>query len=160
MAKYELVAEPGKQETFITFRVEAPRELVFRAYTEPELIKEWWGPRKYFTEVNQWELEPGGRWRIIHRDSKTGEESAFHGNFQVVQAPAEITWTFEYEGMPGHISLETVEFEDEHGITKVVTHSVYQSVEDRDGMIKSGMEEGMSESIDRLEELIALLKAE
>jgi uncharacterized protein YndB with AHSA1/START domain len=149
----DLRSEPGVQEVFITRVFDAPRERVFKAHTDPKLIAQWWGPARYTTVVDKLDARPGGTWRFINRDND-GNEYAFHGVFVEVIEPQRITWTFEFEGMPGHISLETVTFEEHEGKTTVNVHSVYQSVEDRDGMLNSGMAEGLSESWDRLAALV------
>lgn len=154
MPKLTVVAEPGKQEIFLTREFDAPRELVFRAYTDPALIVQWWGPRYLTTTVDKLEARPGGRWRFVQRDPE-GNEHGFHGVFHEVIAPERIVQTFEYEGMPGHVLLETATFEDLGGRTRVIGQSVFQSVEARDGMVMSGMEEGTAESNDRLAELLA-----
>src|SRR5512141_3277767 len=145
MKKTHLIAEPGKQEIIGTRLFDAPRELVFKAYTNPELIPEWWGPARYTTFVERMEVRPGGRWRFIQRDSQ-GSEEAFHGVYHEVAPGEQIVQTFEYEGIPGHhVILETITFEDQDGKTKMTDHMVYQSLADRDGMLQSGMEEGSNE---------------
>lgn len=158
MPKYDLVIEPGKQEIFMTMTYNAPRELVFRAYTDPALIPQWWGPRYLTTEIDKLDARPGGEWRFVQRDPD-GNEYAFHGVFHDVSAPERIIQTFEWEGMPGHVQMETAVFEDlGGGRTRVVSQSVFQSVEDRDGMAASGMEEGISDGNNRMEELLAQLQ--
>jgi uncharacterized protein YndB with AHSA1/START domain len=149
----DLKSEPGVQEVFITRVFDAPRERVFKAHTDPKLIAQWWGPARYTTVVDKLDARPGGTWRFLNRDAD-GNEYAFHGVFVEVIEPERITWTFEFEGMPGHISLETVTFEEHEGRTTVNVHSVYQSVDDRDGMLNAGMAEGLSESWDRLAALV------
>jgi uncharacterized protein YndB with AHSA1/START domain len=157
MSRLTVVAEPGKQETLLTRELNAPRELVFRAYTDPELVGRWWGLRNTTTVIDQMEARPGGRWRFVERDGE-GNEFAFRGVYHDIVAPERIVQTFEFEGMPGHVLLETTTFEDIGGKTKVVGHSVFQSVEDRDGMVASGMEYGAEEGYQQLEELLATLK--
>jgi uncharacterized protein YndB with AHSA1/START domain len=152
--KTEFVIEPGKQEIVMKRVFDAPRELVFKAYTDPKLIEQWWGPRRYSTIVDKLEARPGGIWRFINRASD-GTEYGFHGVIHEVVAPERIVQTFEFEGVPGHVALETATFEDLGGRTRVTAHSVFQSVEDRDGMVQSGMEEGAAETMDRLAELLA-----
>jgi len=149
----DLTAEPGVQEIAITRVFDAPRERVFKAHTDPTLIAQWWGPARYTTIVDTMDARPGGSWRFINRDTD-GNEFAFHGVFLEVIEPERITWTFEFEGMLGHISLETVTFEEHDGKTTLKVHSVYQSVADRDGMLSAGMAEGLSESWDRLAALV------
>ena len=154
MAKSNLIAEPGKQEIIITSTIDAPRELVFRAYTDSDAIPQWWGPRNLTTVVDQMDVRPGGIWRFVHRDAE-GNEYGFHGVYHDVVSPERIVSTFEFEGMPGHVLLSTMTFEEQDGKTKLTDASIFQSVADRDGMLQSGMEGGASESMDRLEELLA-----
>lgn len=156
MSKLTVVAEPGKQETILTREFDAPRERVFRAFTDPELVGRWWGLRNTTTIIDQIEVRPGGRWRFLERDDE-GNEYAFRGVYHDVVAPERIVQTFEFEGMPGHVLLETMTFEDVGGRTKLVAQSIFQSVEDRDGMVASGMEYGAEEGYQQLEELLGTL---
>ena len=153
MSKIDFIAEPGKQETVITRIFDAPRDLVFKAYADPNLVPQWWGPRKYTTRVDKMDVKPGGMWRYVQRDAD-GSMHPFHGVYHEVVPSERLVYTFEYEGMPGHVMLETVSFEAQDGKTKMVDKSVFQSVEDRDGMINTGMEQGMAETLDRFEELL------
>lgn len=153
--KLNLVAEPGKQEIVITRIFDAPREVVFKACTDPNLIPQWWGPRNLTTTVDTMDARPGGSWRFVHR-APDGSEYAFHGVYHAIVPPERVVNTMEFEGMPGHVVMETVTFEDQGGKTKLTVKSVFQSVEDRDGMLMSGMETGASESYDRLEELLSV----
>src|SRR2546427_1941510 len=143
-----ILAEPGKQEILITREFDAPRELVFQACTDPQLIPQWWGPRSLSTEVDQMDVRPGGQWRFLNRDA-LGNAYAFHGVYHEVLAPERIIDTFEFEGLPetGHVTLETMRLEElPGGRTKFTVQSVFQSVADRDGMLQSGMEEGAKEA--------------
>ena len=158
MAKTEYVIEPGKQEIFSTTVFDAPRELVFKAYTDPELLAQWYGPRRYETRVDRFEARPGGSWRMRNIGAD-GEEHAFRGVNHDLVAPERICSTFEYEGVPGHVALQTATFEALGNKTRVVEHSVFESVMDRDGMVASGMEEGATESMERLAELLESMKA-
>ncbi len=154
--KTTITAEPGKQEILITREFDAPRELVFKAFTDPQLIPQWWGPRNLSTEVDKLDLRPGGQWRFINRDAQ-GNEYAFHGVYHEVLAPQRIIDTFEFEGLPetGHVTLETMKLEAlPGGRARLITQSVFQSVADRDGMLQSGMEAGVNETYDRLAELL------
>jgi uncharacterized protein YndB with AHSA1/START domain len=154
MNKTIVIAEPGKQELTITRTFDAPRELVFKACTDPNLIPQWWGPRYLTTTIDKMDAKPGGSWRFVQRDAE-GHEFAFHGVYHEVRRPERTVETFEFEGVAGHVVLESANLEDLGGKTRLTIHSVYQSVEDRDGMIASGMEKGLAESHDRLEELLA-----
>jgi uncharacterized protein YndB with AHSA1/START domain len=154
--KTHIIAEPGKQEIVVSREFEAPRELVFKAFTDPQLFVQWLGPRDLTMTLETFEPKTGGSWRYIHRD-QAGNAYAFHGVNHEVTAPERIIQTFEFEGLPekGHVTLETARFEAlPGGRTKLTMQSVFQSVADRDGMLQSGMEEGMNDSYDRLDELL------
>ena len=156
MNKTKITAEPGRQELFITREFDAPRELVFKAFTDPKLYTQWLGPRRYTMNLEKFEPRSGGMWRYTHKD-KDGNEFGFHGVYHEVLAPERMIDTFEFEGLPekGHVSLETAKFmEFPGGRTRVTMQSVFQSVADRDGMMQSGMEQGINESFDRLDELL------
>jgi uncharacterized protein YndB with AHSA1/START domain len=154
MSKTRIVAEPGVPQILITREFAAPRDLLFRAYTDPELLVQWLGPRSVTMEIDCFEPRDGGRWRYVHRDG-TGNEYWFHGVFHGTPSPEQMVQTFEYEGAPGHVSLDTATFEERDGRTLVRLNSVFQSVEDRDQMVEAGMETGVSEGMDRLDELLA-----
>lgn len=155
--KTKVTAEPGKQELFITREFDAPRELVFKAFIDPQLYMQWLGPRNYKMELEKFEPRPGGNWRFTHTDDK-GNSFGFHGVNHEVHPPDLLIDTFEFEGLPerGHVSLETARFEElSGGRTKLTIQSVFQSVADRDGMVQSGMAQGISESFEQLDELLA-----
>jgi uncharacterized protein YndB with AHSA1/START domain len=156
MADTEFIIEPDRQDIVITRVFDAPRDVVFKAFTDPNLIPNWWGPRRYETIVDRAEVRPAGSWRFLNRDAD-GNEYGFKGVYHDVVAPERVVQTFEFEGAPGHVALETATFEDVDGKTKCVAQSVFQSVEDRDAMVKSGMEEGARETWDRLGEVIQRL---
>jgi uncharacterized protein YndB with AHSA1/START domain len=157
MAKSTLIAEPGMHEIVMSRVFNAPRDLVFKTMTDPTYVSQWWGQRNSTTIVDKMDVRDGGMWRYIERDQQ-GNEYAFHGVYHSITAPERIIDTFEFEGMPGHVILETLTLEDQSdGTTKVTVSSVFQSVADRDGMLSSGMETGANESYDRLEELLATL---
>src|SRR5574340_136111 len=155
MPNFVLKAEPGKQDITITYELHAPAARVFRAMTEAMSLTQWWGPRKYDTIVDKLEPRTGGQWRFINVAADGGEHG-FHGVFHLVEAPHRLIQTFEYEGAPGHVSLESMTLEERAGKTFLTAHSVFQSVEDRQGMMADGgMEEGARETYARLEELLA-----
>ena len=159
MTKIRLIAEPGMPQIVSTREFAAPRDLLFRAHTEPDLLMQWLGPRRLTMIVERFEVRDGGTWRYIHRDAD-GTEYGFHGVFHGTPSPdAGIVQTFEYEGAPGHVSLQTLTLEEYDGGTRLRTNSVFQSVADRDAMVQSGMEEGVSDSMERLDELLARLAA-
>lgn len=158
MTELKITAEPGVPQVLTVREFDAPRELVYRAFTEPELIAQWLGPRKYTMTVDRFDLRDGGTWRYIHAD-EAGNSFGFHGVFHGDPSPEGMVQTFEFEGWPGHVSMDTVTFEELGGTTTVRTNSVFQSVEARDAMVSSGMGDGMSEGYDRLDELLAKLDA-
>jgi uncharacterized protein YndB with AHSA1/START domain len=158
-AKTEIVAEPATQQILITREFDAPRELVYRAYTDPELLVQWMGPKRLTMTIERHELRDGGRYRYSHRD-ENGFEAAFHGVFHGEPSlDGGVVRTFEFEGYPGHVSLETLTLEERDGKTLSRAVSVFQSVEDRDGMMASGMESGVNEGMEKLDELLARLYA-
>ena len=152
------VSTPSDREIVMTRGFDAPRELVFEAHSSCEHMSNWWGPRKYEVASCEIDLRPGGKWRIVHRGPE-GEEHGFRGEFREIVRPERIVWTFEYEGMPGHVSVDTLTLEEHDGRTTVTGTSVLDTVEDRDGMLESGMESGAAESYDRLDEYLEVLKA-
>jgi uncharacterized protein YndB with AHSA1/START domain len=157
--KTTVTAEPGKQDLFITREFDAPRELVFKAHTDPELYVQWLGPNGYEMKLETFEPHSGGRYRYIHKDPD-GNEYGFHGVFHEISEELMIQ-TFEFEGLPekGHVSLDTMRLEKlPGGRTRITIHSVFQSVADRDGMVQSGMERGLSEGHARLDELLGKLQ--
>ncbi len=156
MGTTKVNAERGLPFVDVEREFDAPRDLVFRAHTDPELLTQWLGPRKYKMVVDRMEVRDGGVWRYVHR-AQDGEEHGFHGVFHGTPSPDGIVQTFEWEGLPGHVSLDALVLEERDGRTLVRVHSVFQSVEDRDGMVDSGMEAGLSEGYDRLDELLARL---
>jgi uncharacterized protein YndB with AHSA1/START domain len=151
-------AEPGSPLVSFEREVAAPRDLVYRAYTEPELLAQWLGPRRLAMQVEQLDVRHGGQWRYVNTDTD-GTEYAFHGVFHGTPSPDRMVQTFEFEGAPGHVSLDTLVLEDLGGRTLIRTSSVHQSVEARDAMIAGGMEGGVVEGFERLDELLARLGA-
>ena len=158
MPRTEYVIEPGKQEILTTIVFDAPRELVFRAYTDPDLFGRWWGPRRYENEILKFDSRPGGEWHVVQKGAD-GAEFAFRGVNHDVVAPERICNTFEFLGVPGHVALQTATFEALGNKTRVSAHVVFESVMDRDGMVASGMRDGADESMERLAELLEEMKA-
>jgi uncharacterized protein YndB with AHSA1/START domain len=143
------VTLPSDREIALTREIDAPRDLVFEAYSKPEHVKHWWGRIDSTLPVCEMDFRPGGAWRFVERDA-TGNEYGFRGEYREIVRPERIVQTFEFDGMPGHISLDTMVFEDLGGRTRLVGTSVFDSVEDRDGMLQSGMEDGAAELFIRL----------
>lgn len=159
MNKTTITAEPGIPQITITREFDAPRELVFRAHTDPQLLVQWLGPRDLTLTIDRYEVRDGGTWRYVHTDAQ-GHEYGFHGVFHGTPSPDAIVQTFEFEGVPGHVNLYTITLKQQGGgRTLMRTVSSFQSVEDRDGMVASDMERGVRDSADRLEELLARLQA-
>ena len=150
------VTTPTERQIRVEREFDAPRDRVFAVYTDPELIPKWWGPRKYATRVEHMEPVTGGRWRFVCTDSEDGSEAGFQGAYREVTPPERIVQTFEWEPMAGHVSVEEVTFEDLGGDrTRLVTVSTFHTVEERDGMLGSGMEWGMGETYERLDGVLA-----
>ncbi|HKQ48233.1 MAG TPA: SRPBCC family protein [Phycisphaerae bacterium] len=150
------VTTPNDLEIEMTRDFSAPRHLLFRAYTDPTLIPKWWGLRNHTTTVDKMDVRPGGGWRYVCRD-QDGNVFAFRGEYREVVPPSKLVYTFEFEPMAGHVMTETILFEEKGRTTRVTTRSAFTSKEDRDGMIASGMEQGATESCERLDELLATL---
>jgi uncharacterized protein YndB with AHSA1/START domain len=156
MTEMKVTAEPGVPQVLTERVLDAPRELVYRAFTEPDLIAQWLGPRRLTMTVDHYDLRDGGTWRYVHTDD-AGNAYGFHGVFHGDASIDGMVQTFEFEGAPGHVSMDTVTFEDRGGKTIVRTNSVFQSVIARDAMVDNGMAGGMSEGYERLDELLAKL---
>ena len=156
MVKCDITIPPGVPQIIITAEVDAPRVLVYRAYPEPELLVQWLGPRHLSMTVERLEVRDGGRWHFTNSDLD-GNAYAFHGVFHGQQSPERMVRTFEYEGAPAHVSLETLTIEKREGRSYLSANAVYESVEDRDAMMQGGMEDGVRQGFERLEELLGRL---
>lgn len=154
MNKLQVIAEPGQHDIIMVREFNAPRERVFRTFTDPALIAQWWGPRGYTTIVDAMDVHVGGLWRYIQR-SPDGSEFPFYGVYHEITAPQRLVYTFEYEGTPGQVMLETITFEEQDGKTRITDSCVCQSVTDRDAMIRSGMAQGTADTWDRFEILLS-----
>jgi uncharacterized protein YndB with AHSA1/START domain len=153
------VTKPSDREIRIERTFEAPRDRVFAVFTDPELVPEWYGPRGTRAEVLEMDVRTGGDWRILMHNSD-GSQDRFRGTYREVTPPERIVQTFEWDGMPGYIAVETATFEDLGDRTKVTTVSLFHTSEERDGMLGSGMESGMNETYARLDEVLARLADE
>jgi uncharacterized protein YndB with AHSA1/START domain len=150
------VASSGEREIKIERVFDAPRDLVWRAYTDPQLLAQWWG-RGNKLVIEKLELKRGGHWRVVEHGPDG--EHGFEGRYREVTPKDRIVQTFEWDGMPGHPSVETAEFEDlGDGRTRVKTTSLFFTAEERDGMLGSGMEGGLNESYEALDRLLATLR--
>jgi uncharacterized protein YndB with AHSA1/START domain len=149
------VTTPTEREIHIEREFDAPRDRVFALWTDPELIPQWWGPRGTTAEVVEMDVRTGGDWRFIAHNSD-GSQTGFRGTFRDVTPPERIAQTFEWDGMPGYVSVDSAEFIDlGDGRTKLVVTSLFHTNEERDGMLGSGMEGGMNETYQRFDELLA-----
>lgn len=154
-ARRATVRSSGEREVHVERVFDAPRERVWRAMTEPALIAQWWG-RGNRLDVVTFELKKGGHWRFVEHSDHGNH--GFEGRFAEVDPPKKVVQTFEWDGMPGHTCLETMTLEDlGDGRTKLVTHSIFMTGADRDGMMQSGMETGMNESYAALDRVLISL---
>ena len=147
-------ATPGQSYADITREFEAPVEAVFRAHADPDLYKSWVGPRNYDTRITEWDFRTGGGYRF----EQSGEEGAFgfRGVFHTVRENELIIQTFEYEGAPDEVSIDVLRFEElPGGRSRLVDHSVFGSVEALESMMEQGMEVGLREGYEQLDELLA-----
>jgi len=152
--KLEITAEPGKT-SFTTRRVvDAPRAIVFDAFTKCEHLTRWMGPRNLTMASCTTDLRVGGRYRFVFR-GPDGNDVGFSGEYKEIVAPERIVRTFVFEPIPEAAALETLELEESGGTTIIRTTTVHKSVENRDGHVNSGMEAGMTEGYARLDALLA-----
>ena len=149
------ITTPGDRDVRIERIFNAPRERVWQAMTDPELVAQWWG-RGNRLVIEMLELKRGGHWRFVeHSDHGV---HGFEGRFAEVTPPERVVQTFEWDGMPGHTALETMTLEDlGDGRTRLVTTSLFLTAEDRDGMLQSGMEGGLNESYAALDRVLAAM---
>jgi len=154
--KTQISAPAGEPYIDMEREFDAPAELVHRAYVDPELVVQWLGPRKYEMVIERWDAREGGAYRYTHRDATSSY--GFHGVFHSM-APEAMIQTFEFDGAPGHVSLDSQRLEDiGGGRTRLTARTVFQSVADRDAMAESGMAEGVEDGYIRLDELLAKLR--
>lgn len=156
MGKTIVTAEPGKQDLTITREFDAPRELVFKAHTDPEMYAQWVGPHGMKMTIEHWDCREGGTFRYTHE--RDGHKYAFFGCYHEVAAPERFIGTFEFDGLPerGHVIMGKTSFEElPDGRSRVVHQSVFFSVADRDGMVQSGMERGVNDGYEKLDAILA-----
>jgi uncharacterized protein YndB with AHSA1/START domain len=156
MPDTNIILPPDLPQVIVEREFAAPAQLVLRAHLEPELLAQWLGPREMTMSVERYETHHGGTWRYIHR-GPGGEEHAFRGVFHGEPSVAGIVQTFEYEGWPGRVKLDRTTLREHDGATLLRTVSTFQSVDDRDAMVASGMERGLRDSGERLEALLEKL---
>jgi uncharacterized protein YndB with AHSA1/START domain len=149
----EIVADPVVPLVRIIREFDAPPENVFRAHTDPALVTQWLGPRRHTMRIDHYDCRTGGSYRYLH--ASDGNEFGFHGSFHEVRSAELIVQTFTFEGMPDGVALERLVFEDiGGGRTRLTGTSLVDSFEARDAFISSGMEEGVREGYERLDELL------
>jgi uncharacterized protein YndB with AHSA1/START domain/dihydrofolate reductase len=148
-----ITAQPGTPFIDVVRDFDATPALVFRASTDPALVAQWLGPRELEMRLIEYDARPGGTYRYVHRDTD-GNEYGFRGVFHTVTDNERIVQTFEYDGSPDVVSVDSTTYQDLDGRTRLHTHTVFPSVEARDAAIASGMEHGISESMDRLAEVV------
>jgi uncharacterized protein YndB with AHSA1/START domain len=151
----EIVSDPNVPLVRITREFDAPPAKVFRAHTDPDLLVQWLGPRGLHMKVDHFDCRTGGSYRYIHVGDD-GEEYGFHGCFHEVRPSELIVQTFTFEGVPDGVALEKLTLEDlGDGRTRLVATSLVDSFEDRDAFVASGMEVGVREGYERLDEVLA-----
>jgi len=154
------VTLPSDREVMLMREFDAPRDLVFEAFSKPEHIARWWGQKGSTMPVCESDFRPGGAWRFVEH-AADGNDYGFHGEYREIVRPERIVWTFEFEGLPGHISLDSLVFDEidqgQRRRTRITSTTVFDSIEDRDGMVQSGMAQGASESYERLAEYLRTL---
>jgi len=149
-----IAADPALPIIVMTREFDAPPDRVFRAYTDPELVVQWLGPRRLTMKIEEYDARTHGSYRFLHID-EDGTEYRFHGAFHEVRQDERIVQTFAWDGQPDGVSLETVLFEDLAGRTRVTTTSLVDSLEARDAILASGMAGGLTEGYEQLDELLA-----
>jgi uncharacterized protein YndB with AHSA1/START domain len=159
MPETTITAETGVPLITITREFEAPRELVFRAHVDPGLLVQWLGPRELTMTVDRYDARDGGTYRYVHRDAQGGEYG-FRGVFHGDPTPDGLVQTFEFEGAPGHVSLNLLTFTQRGSRTELRTVASFTSVADRDAMIDADMSRGVRDGDDRLAELLTQLQAD
>jgi uncharacterized protein YndB with AHSA1/START domain len=160
MTKATVTAKPGQSTIHIERIFDAPREKFFRVVTNKELIPKWWVGPGYEVEAEEMDVREGGKWKFVQK-MQDGPEFAFFGIYHEIAKNERIVQTFEFSGLPerGHVVMEKMELSDvEGGKTKLTVTQAYFSVEDRDGMLQSGMEEGMQNTYNQLDKVLAEAK--
>jgi len=150
----EITVDPDVPLVRITREFDAPPAKVFRAHTDPELVVQWLGPRSHDMRIDHYDCRTGGSYRYLHLSD--GNEFGFHGSFHEVRPSELIVQTFTFEDEPDGVALEKMHFEDlGDGRTRLVGTSLVDSFDDRDAFVASGMEQGVREGYERLDELLA-----
>ncbi|MGW6279643.1 SRPBCC family protein [Kribbella sp. NPDC055071] len=155
----KIIAEPGVPQVIVIREFNAPRALLFRAYTEPELMARWLGPAELDLVVNQLDPRHGGRWRWTQYDAD-GKGYVFHGLFHGTPTPERIVQTYEFDQAPGTVYLNLITFDEVDGVTTLRQTTVFFAVEDRDLYVAGGMDRGIVESMQNLDDLVTELAEE
>ena len=153
MHKTVFLAEPGESSVLITRMFDESPDVVYKTLTDASQIPQWWGPHESETKVEEFNPEAGGYWRFVQKDGE-GNQYGFHGVFHEAMYPSLLVYSEEYEGMPGHVSFIIASLDNVEGMTRFEQKYLFESMEDRDGMIRLGMKRGVEESMDRLEMLL------
>lgn len=149
----QIVIDPDVPLVRIIREFDAPKDKVFRAHTDPDLVQQWLGPRGYEMRIDHYDCRTGGSYRYVHIDGD--DEYGFFGSFHEVRPSEAIVQTFTFEGAPDGVALERMELEDlGDGRTRLTATSLVDSFEGRDAFVASGMEEGIRQSYERLDELL------
>ena len=152
----QIVADPEVPLVRITREFDAPKEKVFRAHTDPELVVQWQGPRATEARIDHYDCRTGGSYRYVH--TRDGQEYGFHGCFHEVRPAELIVQTFTFEGFPDGVALEKLLLEDlGNGRTRLTATSLVDSFESRDAFVASGMDVGVNEGYERLDEVLTNL---
>ena len=150
----EIIVDPDVPLVRITREFDAAPAKVFRAHIDPELFAQWTGPRSLTMQIDHFDCRTGGSYRYVM--TRDGDEFGFHGCFHEVRPSELIVQTFTFEGVPDGVALERLVFEDiGNGRTRLSATSLVDSFEDRDAFVASGMEDGVREGYERLDELLA-----
>jgi uncharacterized protein YndB with AHSA1/START domain len=145
---------PSDREILMTRKFDAPREIVWETITDPKLIPQWFGFAANATEVKKMDVRKGGKWQYITRTSG-GEVVDFHGTYKEVIAPEKLVYSFLFGDMPEGDGFVEITLVEKDGVTELRDRGVFNSKEERDAVIASGMESGARETYQRLSELIA-----
>ena len=151
------VTLPTDEQILITREFDAPKELVYKAFTTPELVERWWTAKRGEMTTCEIDLRVGGKWRYVMR-TQDGIEVGFHGEYREIVPNERIVSTEEFEGMPGEESLNTATFTERDGRTTLEILVEHKSKATRDAHIESGMEDGLQDAMDLLEEVAVSLR--
>jgi uncharacterized protein YndB with AHSA1/START domain len=148
-----VLTTPSDREVRTERVFDASRDRVWRAFTDPEQVAQWWA-RGNKLVIERMEVERGGHWRFVEHSAEGVD--GFEGRYREVTPPERLVWTFDWDGKPGHVVVDATEFEDlGDGRTKVITTSLFHTTEERDWMLGAGMQTGLDQSYAALDRLLA-----